>query len=123
MIYLYESKSFFEEKEAFDLYFALEYFLSEKVMSFSEIIFRFSQGISIAYGPYTILLDEDWDTPDDNGTVEIYVGETSSILDIKTYVLLVGYVCINYLKFYPEDRKRIDRYIEKINNRYEEFLT
>ncbi|MDP8051870.1 MULTISPECIES: hypothetical protein [Pasteurellaceae] len=122
MKYLYELKNNFENKKAFDLYYALKEILKEKRMSFNEIIFEFSQGLSVISGAYTILLDEDWDTPSDYGTVEIYIGETSTILDIETYVLLVESVCENYLNYHPEDKERIDKYIDKINERYAEFF-
>lgn len=123
MKYLNESKSFFFEKGSPELYFTIEGILEKKLMSFCEMMFRFSQGIGVVSGESSgILLDEDWDAPDDYGFVDIYVGDDSSLLGIETYVLLIEHICLSYLKYYPDDTEKIKKYLHKINERYTDFL-
>jgi len=103
-----------------DLLFILTEISSRQKMSYLDVLELASEGHGVSSSEGTGYgLDQDWDYPEDFDHVAFFIGEyESSVLSIQSYVQLVDLITKAYLDYYPDDKDRALKYLDKLHERY-----
>jgi len=103
-----------------DFYYLLQTMLSEKRMSFPQLLSGAARGMGCTvHEGLSYSLDQDWDDPSSFNEVVFFVGDVeSSTLNVADYLELIEIASNAYLSFFPDDAEEVRRNFEKIVSRY-----
>ncbi len=124
-MYLYNSKKFLSEHNGTDFYFVLSEILNHNLMKYTDILFACSIGESLSdmRGNH-IILDSDWDEPEDFGFIQCYVCEkVGDKMTINEFLSAINYISQKYITEYPNEFDIVQKYVDKIESRYKSFFS
>ena len=118
------TKNYFIENDAQDLYFIICEALENNKLSFLNILLSISEGEGITSSENNGFgLDQDWDFPEDFDHVAFFIGDhESSRLSIEEFIDSISFIADKYVLQHPKDKQKVEKYLSKLFLRYRKII-